>query len=889
MDNQKFKTGDVFISYRHDNADLVAQVEEELKHRGISYFIDRFGIKTGMEYGKIIVEAIDACKLLLLFWTPEVKDSKDIVKEVIAADGNNKHIIPYQIGNFNPREHKDLHHHIGSLSAYKVPRQTPETIKTIVDKVQQFLMPVILPEKSADAFIQEPQIENIDVEVKPITVEQPVIEVNRAKLPPLPEDIISLQAENKGQENAVEQLEALTHDSLAQANSAVAMAQAQYDAWNKRKEESWKDMSPEWRQSLEKTIADNPDCTEGDIQISTDDMSNQEYVGFLELFQCGKKCEQARLALIRGQNLRQEKVSEAVNKLRRDIDYNNSQLNILGKHFLDKVLTVILTLMPGYDAVDAGFPEGSILQPLLLLDDYNLNWKIKEEMQRARELWKQERPCVFADQEERKKAMLLPGTFAGERKTVVIQNVEFTFRWCPAGTFRMGSPITEDWREKNEKRHRVILSKGFWMMETPVTQEQWQAVTKDNPSHFKGENHPVESVSWNDSQRFCKKCEQLGIPVQLPTEAQWEYACRAGSIGPLAGGLREMAWYDDNSSSQTHPVGQKKANAWGLYDMHGNVWEWCEDRYGDYPSEERSDPTGSATGDERVARGGSYNNNYKYCRSAYRNKFIPESIYRNVGLRCAITVDSKAVKSLPDAQNAGSQEPQPKIDAGTRKVFAVKDVEFAFRWCPAGTFMMGSPDSETGRNRNEVLHQVTLTRGFWMMETEVTQKQWSAVMPTNPSKFVNDDQPVESISWDDCQLFCKKCAELGLSLQLPTEAQWEYACRAGCTEAHFGSVDEISWHSSNSRKTTHPVGSMEPNAWGIYDMHGNVWEWCADWFENYPDGNVTDPVGPDSGFDRVKRGGSWFNDASRSRAAYRSHSIPSSKDSIIGFRCVKVQ
>ncbi len=200
--------------------------------------------------------------------------------------------------------------------------------------------------------------------------------------------------------------------------------------------------------------------------------------------------------------------------------------------------------------------------------------KAKEEAARkAEEAKKAKEAARKAEEEARKHDLTIPGAKAGERKTVTVNGVEFAFRWCPAGTFMMGSPKDEKDRSSDETQHEVTLTKGFWMLETEVTQKQWKAITGDNPSNFKGDDLPVEEVSWNDCQEFCRKCSALGLPVQLPTESQWEYACRAGTTDAYAGNLDEMAWYYSNSGNKTHPVGTKKPNAWGLYDMHGNVWE----------------------------------------------------------------------------------------------------------------------------------------------------------------------------------------------------------------------------------------------------------------------------------------------------------------------------
>ena len=490
-----------------------------------------------------------------------------------------------------------------------------------------------------------------------------------------------------------------------------------------------------------------------------------------------------------------------------------------------------------------------------------------------------------------------PSLKAGDRKVETVNGVEFAFRWCPPGTFMMGSPESEEGRNDNETQHQVTLTKGFWMLETEVTQKQWKAVMGNNPSEFKGDDWPVGMVSWDDCQEFCNKCAQLGLPVQLPTEAQWEYACRAGTTGAYAGNLAEMAWYYNSISTyHIHPVGTKKPNAWGLYDMHGSVREWCQDWYGDYPSGSVTDPDGPSSGSYRVYRGGYWRSRAGDCRSANRSGRYPDDRDYFLGFRCVRSSDlgsskTEDVKSTDENNDKESVEPVVTVvdkNAGKRAVKVINGVEFAFRWCPAGTFMMGSPSSEEGRFSNETQHQVTLTKGFWMMETEVTQKQWKAVMGNNPSIFKRDDLPVECVSWDDCQEFCKKCTQLGLPVQLPTEAQWEYACRAGTTGAYAGNLVEMAWYYYRRGIKTHPVGTKKPNAWGLYDMHGNVYEWCQDWYGSYPSGSVTDPTGPENGSYRVNRGGSWDDGAGYCRSACRHYVHgPGDRSYILGFRVVR--
>ena len=203
-------------------------------------------------------------------------------------------------------------------------------------------------------------------------------------------------------------------------------------------------------------------------------------------------------------------------------------------------------------------------------------------------------------------------------------------------TFTMGSPPDEEERIYNETQHRVVLTKGFWLGQYEVTQAQWRSVMGNNPSGYKGDRRPVESVSWDDCRKFIAKCNAAarGVRFALPTEAQWEYACRAGTTGPYAGSgdLDEMGWYDGNRGNGTHPVGRKRPNAWNLYDMHGNVWEWCVDWDGVYEGD-CTDPTGPASGEDRVLRGGCWHVNARYCRSAFRFGNLPGFRYLSIGFR----------------------------------------------------------------------------------------------------------------------------------------------------------------------------------------------------------------------------------------------------------------
>ncbi len=233
------------------------------------------------------------------------------------------------------------------------------------------------------------------------------------------------------------------------------------------------------------------------------------------------------------------------------------------------------------------------------------------------------------------------------------------------------------------------------------------------------------------------------------------------------------------------------------------------------------------------------------------------------------------------------------------------DVTLEMKRIPAGTFTMGSSEDECGRFEEEVQHQVPLTNDFWLGQYEVTQAQYAAVMGHNPSKFKGDNLPVDGVSWNDAMTFCEKLNALyadnrnlpeDYQFTLPTEAQWEYACRAGTTtslnngkdittgEGTCPNLDEVGWYQQNSDREPHPVGQKGPNAWGLYDMHGNAGEWCLDWYEDYPIGPVTDSKGTVSGSNRVMRGGSWIFRARYCRSACRAYDTPDSKTYDLGFR-----
>ena len=551
---------------------------------------------------------------------------------------------------------------------------------------------------------------------------------------------------------------------------------------------------------------------------------------------------------------------------------------------------------------------------------------------------------------------------------------DITMVSIPAGSFEMGS---NDGEEYEKPVHTVTLD-AFEMSATEITQVQYNAVIGSNPSYFSGSDDlPVENVSWYDAVKYCNllsdeaglercydestwDCDFTKNGYRLPTEAEWEYACRAGTAtmyysGDSESDLSRVGWFIE-ISNKTHPVGQKEPNEWGLYDMHGNVWEWCNDWYAsDYYSYSPSqNPTGPQTGSHHVLRGGSYQNTADGCAAVHREyDGSPVRWYNSVGFRVGrgaftpgytisgtvtgtdgVTVslsgddsDSQTVNdggsysftvehggnyTVMPSKSGYSFTPASKDFSSvnsnqTQDFTATENVpkEIVMVSIPGGTFQMGSNDGSSGERP---VHTVTLD-AFQMSSTEITKSQYDAITGANPSYFAGDNLPVTLVSWYDAVRFCnalsdsaglEKCYDESTwecdfsrnGFRLPTEAEWEYACRAGTTTKYYtgdseSDLDRAGWYSSNSSLKTHTVGGKTANAWRLYDMHGNVWEWCNDWYGSYGSESAHNPSGAQRGSSRVLRGGCCSNFATFCRSAYRHLSTPDSRKSAIGFRVVR--
>ncbi|MGB3975176.1 MAG: SUMF1/EgtB/PvdO family nonheme iron enzyme [bacterium] len=550
--------------------------------------------------------------------------------------------------------------------------------------------------------------------------------------------------------------------------------------------------------------------------------------------------------------------------------------------------------------------------------------------------------------------------------TIIVSEMVF----IPPGTYMRGSPDDEPCRFANEIRRQISLTRGFYMMQTEVTRRMWadlksvQPDLPDDPSATAFSptmDHPVQNVTWFDAVLFAnlmslqegyRQCYYLDqvfmTPLdatnytsnsvycdfnangyRLPTDAEWEYACRAGSVGPFSCSdpdftdltcqscvpgthpeLERHCVYCANNWNGPEVVGSKYPNMWGLYDMHGNVFEWCWDWYTVNPSRPFVDPTGPETGIHRVERGGSWSVYAQNCRSAIRSKNTPYNRDNNRGFRL--------VRSAT-----------------------------GFIYIPGGTYTQGSPDDEPCRQSDEDQYHVTLTCGFDMMVTEATRQMWADLKhflssfpedPSDTSISPSMIHPVQNVTWNEAVLFANIlsikrrfvpcyyadaeftdainlnnytsdtifCNFDANGYRLPTEAEWEYACRAGtvwpftcyepkyntrncetCEEETHRTLEQYCVYCAAGQTGASVVGSKNANQWGFYDMHGNVNEWCWDRYGSYPSGSVTDPTGPETGSNRVARGGSWNCSARSCRSANRNSIAPDSRSHLLGFRLVR--
>ncbi len=494
----------------------------------------------------------------------------------------------------------------------------------------------------------------------------------------------------------------------------------------------------------------------------------------------------------------------------------------------------------------------------------------------------------------------------------------------PAGTFMMGSPPSERGRSFSEgPQHEVTITKPFYIGKYELTEAQWRAIMGSNPPWYvsRKPNRPVETIHWNDCQALIEQLNTMGLGTfRLPTEAEWEYACRAGTSTRFSFGdalecpdtpeycelYDRYMWYQGNrteGSTLGEEVGQKRSNPWGLYDMHGNVLEYCQDWYGPCSAESQTDPQGPSSGSYRTMRGGFWGGYPTQNRSAARSQGPVNDRGYYVGMRLVRLADSPSTPAptptptstnTPTATSTPTPPPPtptptltftptatatpspadppssgeealptllidvPGLSTGAQQLEMAK--------VPAGIFTMGidpDPDNPFLFGFESPAHEVTITEDYYIGTHEITQEQWKTVMGNNPSFEKDADKPVTVITWYDCIRFCNRLSQLAGrtpvydegtwqanwdadGFRLPTEAEWERACRAGTTTTFYWGDDP-------------DAGSEDsPNPWGLYGMAGGPWEWCWDFYAEYSDEALVDPKGPKTGNEnqeRVERGG----------------------------------
>ena len=463
------------------------------------------------------------------------------------------------------------------------------------------------------------------------------------------------------------------------------------------------------------------------------------------------------------------------------------------------------------------------------------------------------------------------------------------------GTFLMGN--------KEIPGDEVPISntaiKNFYIGKYEVTQGEWQAVMGNNPSLYKGDNcdnRPVENISWYDAVEYCNKkslleglqpcylesqdekgngkditCNFAADGYRLPTEAEWEYTCHGGaqSLHYMYSGSNdpnETSWFELNSNYKIHPIGQKKPNELGIYDMSGNVAEWCWDFY-DKESQ------------KRVYRGGNADDPGEFLRCTVRFSALPVFKYCDLGFRVVKNDQGNPI--------------------GLKNMVLVQGSVF-------------KTENSSGKHNEKLVHPVTVS-DFYIAKFEVTQEEWRDMMGENPSYRHGSKCPVNFVDWYSAVQYCnKRSRKQGLTpcytgngdqikcdfeadgYRLPTEAEWEYACRGGVQTHNYmysGSNDagEVAWHGLNTTIYFEPVGTKKSNELGIYDMSGNMWEWCWDWYDinYYKNSPEKNPSGPITGIRRVIRGGSWRDSLDNLPCSARFYSEPLQKSAAIGFRVVK--
>ncbi|MBO7448188.1 formylglycine-generating enzyme family protein [bacterium] len=591
---------------------------------------------------------------------------------------------------------------------------------------------------------------------------------------------------------------------------------------------------------------------------------------------------------------------------------------------------------------------------------------------------------TFEMREEEKGPMEDPNILKDDK----CRTTELWLRRIEPGTFMMGSPEGEIGRRDDEEQHEVTLTNPFYIGVFEITQKQYELITGNNPSNFIGDTKPLENVCYDMIQGSAKNANKnennkisdnsflsilrskIDIPdmkFSLPTEAQWEYACRAGSITAInsekdlspnqqknmdeVGRCKENAFIcSDNNNKEKIPlgtavVGSFLPNQWGLYDMHGNVWEWCLDsydafdKYDDDVVEYAIDPVYLDNKNRCcVLRGGCYSSEASECRSAKRKSGYrsmveenPPSGFRvvlnqqtNGEMRINKPMDTIEINKFKpkylvldlETYKIREEEKGPMEDPNILNNDKCRTTELWLKRIECGTFIMGSPENEQYRKSDEQEHKVKLTKSFYIGVFTITQGQYKMitghdVLPRDVINHLGDTRPFETSFYniirgqdnnviDQTSILGIFRSKSHLNFDLPTEAQWEYACRANTRTpwnngedfelkrifVHYDDIngslvdcdaqlDKLGRYERNRNDgrggnyLEHTkVGSYDPNAWGLYDMHGNVCELCLDMYQHDIFGDNKNPLFL-GGRNHVGRGGDYRDEFQACRSAKR--------------------
>jgi formylglycine-generating enzyme required for sulfatase activity len=490
------------------------------------------------------------------------------------------------------------------------------------------------------------------------------------------------------------------------------------------------------------------------------------------------------------------------------------------------------------------------------------------------------------------------GTFTYSDGSVYVGQWENSQR-SGQGTFTRPSGSKYQGQWKNDK----FYGRGIYTYpDNSKYQGQWKNNMRNGPGIYTSSNGSKYQGQW-------KNGKLIGKGILITSDGN-KFVGRFNEDGKLVGEYIPVAEAESkaktNAKKKAELEAKRKAEAKAKAEAEAKAKEKAKEK-AELEARRKTEAESSAKAEARrkAEAESRAKAEAEFRAKAEAKKKEETKISRKAEAEAVAKVDARAateIETKKKAQISAKTKIKAKTAIGKKTLTGPYGIKFVY--ISPGTFKMGSLKEESGRYDNETQHEVTLTQGFYMQITEVTQGQWNTLMGNNPSFFsgCGDDCPVEQVSWNDVQQFIWRLNQLegANKYRLPTEAEWEYACRAGSAEAftsgritaiecgHNDILNDVAWFCGNSAKTTHPVAQKKSNAWGLYDMHGNVSELCQDWYGEYPPDRTTDPKGPASGIDHVVRGGGWDSHARHCRSACRGAISPGQKIYDVGFRLVMI-